>query len=85
MTKDLKFELIKWDDARSFNGWHDINDDFQPAKCVSVGWVVFEDDNKLVLVGTINHTDDNLGDPWVIPVGCITERTEIPLAFNVER
>lgn len=75
-------EEIYWDDAVSLTGWRLGTDPaITLARCMSIGWVIKEDDKMIVLAGTKGVDDEEQGEAedqfnevGVIPKGMITSR-----------
>ena len=77
----MKLVLVKWKDSTSYNtGWaRSKENDYGPAILFSVGFVLEEDDDRLVLTGSTDLEEGNMlyHSPFVIPKVCIVE--EVPL------
>lgn len=81
-----RIEQVEWLDAVSSSGWLTpdgvVNDaSTQVQMCVSVGFNVFEDDNQIVLAGTVGFTGFSQDDGsyesnnrMAIPKGWIKRR-----------
>ena len=66
-----KIVLIKWEDSRvPRNNWEWITEDLAPkcTSCISVGFIVSESDNAILLSPSLGHEED--GDRQMI--GAIT-------------
>ena len=62
--------VIKWVDSSSHNiGWHD-DDDFELVGITTIGFVVSEDDEKVVVSHCYTDNDFHY-DAFIIPRGCI--------------
>lgn len=81
----FKRVIIDWLDAFSEDGWADFDDkDVRSEHPVTtIGWVIREDDNYIVVAGSISPDPRKSGNWQVsgamgIPKGCITGRRELP-------
>lgn len=70
--------LIEWQDSRQPCGsWKHLSGDheWEPVKCVSVGWLVADDGQKKVLAPNMGDIDDasnmQLSGEIVIPSACV--------------
>lgn len=81
-------ELIEWFDSVTSSGWQvEGEKENEPAKCLSVGWVVKETKTSVSLapnIGPLPGTylvdfNDQYGDVTTIPKGMITKRKKIKL------
>ena len=73
---------IKWIDSQSWNGWRDRNDALKWAKeetmiCESVGWILYESEDRVVISSHKAHGADMVDDVWIIPKSAIIERMRI--------
>jgi len=64
---------INWNDTNTYNSWVPNTYRDYVAKCESVGWLVCEDDDSVILTSLICKADINMRQ--VIPKGSITRRT----------
>lgn len=75
--------LVEWDDAHQHEGWHDIDDRIEENsffRCETVGWLVHEDERKVVIATSVAESrmsvriesDISLSSVITIPRGCIT-------------
>lgn len=75
---DLLLVLVEWKDAsRLSSGWMDWSDIPDPYihKCVSVGFVVSDNDNGIILVPTIGDVSHK--DNWHTYGGMLIPKTSI--------
>jgi hypothetical protein len=64
--------LIEWNDTVGQGPiWEEIADNLKPAKCRTVGFVLFKNRQYITVCGS--KADDNVSDRTVIPRGCISE------------
>lgn len=78
-----KLLLIKWKDSlQPVSAWMHLSDppELEIAKCVSVGWLISENDDVAMIAQ--NMADMDKDDPQAsgfmrIPKVCIYERTEL--------
>lgn len=73
----VKIELVNWVDSCSHHGWKDSDPDDYVAFCQSVGFVVRDAPDRVVLA--LNRSADEVTQPWgdliTIPKTSITKRT----------
>lgn len=84
---DYKLVLCYWKDIVSQAEWSELEDakKREPVDCVTVGWVVRQDENTTVLASEFNFKDnkviDSVGNTTSIPtvniIGMKTLRTKI--------
>ena len=72
-------EIIKWEDhyTAPTNDWQPIKKYIQPdyhAMIFSVGWVVYEDEHKLVLLSTVDRSSNNATGDFAIVKAAIVKR-----------
>ena len=76
MRKQRKIPRVEvtWDDSTSLNyGWLSLDEYLerrQPARCTSVGYLVYRDRRSLVLMMSQADNDD-VSDGLTIPVACV--------------
>ena len=81
----MVIELIRWLDSRIMSGWVSVShlEDTGNAMCTSVGTVIAEDDERIVIAGTWSTEDDeeidSAPDAMVIPKVAIVSRQEYEL------
>ena len=76
-----KLYLIKWNDSATMRGWFDKRDmpkEATPLECVTVGWVVRENDDEIVLAASRN--EDQWGGLWIVPRSCVYLKLELNVA-----
>lgn len=71
----MKLLYIEWSDTANDGGdWIDFKRAVREVEhCQSVGWILEEDDEKLVIVPNISEDKQCFGSV-IIPKGCITKR-----------
>lgn len=76
MQLEHKVEYVEWMDAVATSGWLDKDQDFPLHKCCSVGVLVHEDEERLVLSGTWSklESEDQVNCVIAIPKSWIVER-----------
>ena len=71
--------LVEWIDAWSEDGWHGTQEAHKMASqrvvCYSVGYVVQEDEEGILLSSAI--TKDGFGALWLVPNGMIMKVTTL--------
>jgi len=71
----LPFIEVIWEDAMSTPFWVDRNDLPKAPKHVTRGWLIHEDDKKIILAGTLQLTEgDALGEVALILKGMIVSK-----------
>lgn len=74
--KTPKMVLVDWVDSTSFNAqrWRDREESKQltPAKIQSVGFVLAESKEHIVLTGSLDGEEGHASGCHTIPRGCIT-------------
>lgn len=70
-----KLELVRWTDSTSSTGWHTSKfQDYRPAQCETVGWVIRDEETYITLAPTIGLVDADVCDCMTIPKAVISER-----------
>lgn len=68
--------LVEWKDHHADNNWVKSKDiELKPEYCLSVGWLVKEDDEAITVVSCIDPKDPingAMGNTWYILKSCIT-------------
>ena len=80
--KQPNLEIIKWMDHASLSAhWHDLETvtNAQPLEITSVGWVMLEDDKKVILETNSDRFTDsgNHSGVMVVLKSCITKRYKL--------
>lgn len=76
---DFRLVLVEWLDATTLGGWAntpDVEHTVTPDLCQTVGWLVVEKDDFVVLAQT--HGEIEMGNCWCVPKGMISR------IFNIE-
>ena len=72
----MKLVEVKWEDATSYaNQWMTPDGNLEPMSCMTVGYVVSKNKNKLVLAQS--QHEDEVHNQFVIPRGCIKSIRDI--------
>ena len=75
----LKAIAVEWNDITEQSGWHsqDEHKDMRPLYCFSVGFLVDETDDYIVMSDTygIGQDENRWGTVTIIPKGCIRIKT----------
>jgi hypothetical protein len=84
----MNFPLVKitWLDATDIDtGWHTISEIKEKTLVAveSVGWLLEETDQKIVLIGCLDRHDENAGRGIIIPKPWITKREELAVKQNI--
>lgn len=77
-------ELIVWlDHAEVGEGvWHDIDQarKAKPARFATLGWVIAEDDQRIVVISTMEQDGGTVSKPFVIIKSTVLDRGAVTLA-----
>tara|TARA_R110000751_G_scaffold245762_1_gene345759 strand:+ start:1196 stop:1501 length:306 start_codon:yes stop_codon:yes gene_type:complete len=69
--------VVRWLDILSDPSWHSGSvSKAEPATCITVGWLVFENDKKIILADS-RAKDGDWGGLTIIPIGVVASRTRI--------
>jgi len=81
LPKQYKALLIYWIDPTSYAPWQTLEDasSLSCAEQWSLGWLVYEDKDKLVLALTFADDRKEVSDKIVLPQGCIKSRVEVKI------
>jgi len=75
----MNIEYVEWVDAAGCEGWHAPGQkEYKICRVASVGFVVHEDDELLVLAQTFSAEDGMHNNRSKIPKVCITKRQKLP-------
>lgn len=71
VAKYFHLVIVTWVDAATDNGWTDTDEahDFTPPECMTVGYLVADKPDHLVLAQT--HGGNEMGNRWTIPRGMV--------------
>ena len=71
--EDLPLKKVIWMDSNTPSGWHyPDSQNYRPLKVISVGYVVFENDDCITLAGSVVFGEDyQASDTMTIPKCCI--------------
>lgn len=81
---------IEWHDSRQpISGWNYIEDldGFSPVVCLSVGWLIHDDENVKVLapnIGDYGAEREQASGAMQIPTRCIVKMEELVRSVGVE-
>lgn len=72
-AKHFPLVIVTWVDAATDSGWTDTDEahDFTPPECMTVGYLVSDKPDHLVLAQT--HGGNEMGNRWVIPRGMVSK------------
>lgn len=68
----MKRATVEWIDSCSYQGWQDPNEPFDPMTIQSIGYVVQEDESKIVLSTSLG-ANGTYADPIAIPKKCVIQ------------
>lgn len=72
----MKIVMVKWVDSNICHGWHGDANDCDVARSDDVGYLVNEDDEKIILSRGVSQYG-LLNSPMAIPKGCIISIKEL--------
>lgn len=76
MRKKIRLAIVTWDDIQSRSDWigdiSEIPEEIKPIRCVTVGWIVREDKQIVVLADSYTR-DGTYGGATAIPTSVIEE------------
>lgn len=72
----MKIVYLEWEDACSRHDWVSEDHDYKTMSVKSIGWVVKEDKDKIV-ISTSFTTDKDFADPIIIPKKWISSRKNL--------
>lgn len=86
--KTYPLVLIDWIDPWSRGGWADNPEEVNEAwkhdfSCQSVGWLIKEDKDKVMIAASRTANDSQLGDLFMVPRRCINSITQLGPASPV--
>lgn len=74
--KKIRLAIVTWDDIQSRSDWigdiSEIPEEIKPVRCVTVGWIVREDKQIVVLADSYT-ADGTYGGATAIPTSVIDE------------
>lgn len=76
-SKNFEVELVEWIDAVASTGWMERSSGFPVQTCYSIGQLIEEGKEHIVLAGTWGHPDDQIQQ-----VNCVMS---IPKAWVKQR
>lgn len=79
------FYIVWWKDAESYATWRDLKDVLKerPPLCISSGWLISEDAERLVLVSDFNFNKKfppeicDAGNTTIIPKGMVIKKQKV--------
>jgi hypothetical protein len=77
---DRRFVYIEWLDNSCHHGWHDADGEFGPMQIESVGWIVKED-KQTIVISTSWTENDCVTEPLTILRACIERMDEFTLPW----
>lgn len=69
----LPLVIVRWFDIVDHEGWNDTSDEFNPAECFSVGWLIEKSKSKASITETLSpgHSDEGYGMVKSLPLGVV--------------
>jgi len=67
---------VLWIDASGYSGWMPMHEESNTMYCISVGYIIGEDDRRLIMAGSLANNADK-ADTRYIPKGCILKKRKI--------
>lgn len=82
MKPDYTPVVIEWQDPTSVGGWiwkDKLASEFKkhPVMCYTVGWIVKENEEKIMVAGSIMVGRAQYGELFIIPKSCIISITQL--------
>ena len=72
----MKIVRVEWRDSNTLHGWQYGEQETELAKCETIGFLIKEDDDKLVVAQTVSSYGAQMGIT-VIAKGCIKSIKEM--------
>ena len=76
MNKRYKMVLVKWVDSNTLHGWQYGEYPAELAICETLGFVIEDTDEKLVIAQTVSEYGAHMGIT-IIAKGCLRQEKEI--------
>jgi hypothetical protein len=73
--------MVEWEDAFSDGGWRSFEDDLPAAQCVTVGFLLFDTPDKVIIVQS-KSSSGNYADRIAIPKVCIKRIRKLKVSAN---
>lgn len=70
--RKLQLMLVEWDDATTHHGWESEEENFQPIKCMAIGWKLPRSDRYSIKLATMRNSSGNCTEIHTIPRRSIT-------------
>ena len=80
---DPTIAQIIWSDAEADNTWKEIKDRCNVKACKSIGFLLYEDENQIVITNTLAKDLDISGD-IAIPKGMIKKIKKYKIHFKIK-
>ena len=78
-----KVNYVEWVDSRFWFGWQDPDElSEEPITIKSIGFLVKEDDNTVILTNSLSDASMNVGNPVLIPKCSIIRREPLTNALK---
>lgn len=78
-------EYLEWVDSKFLFGWeHPECLAGEPTTIKTIGFIVDEDDNKIIVSTSISDATGNVANAMVIPKCSITKRLPVGSAFDTD-
>ena len=85
---DMERRLVRWTDSNGGHGWSALTwflENAKPSQCESIGFVLHEDDEYIVLIQSLDYAGGDVppgdvrhGDGFIaIPKAVITEQFDV--------
>lgn len=90
MTPSYPLIWIRWIDARELDGWENTEKAIENCKgeCLSIestGRLIYENNDRLVLVSDISEDGEHVNKQMIIPQSAVIERKEVGLRRPMKR
>lgn len=70
---DYKLCVVEWYDAQGDTRWVSAEEamEMEPPLIRSIGWLLRQDEKKLVICNSMDYDSGDVGGRDVIPMGCV--------------
>lgn len=76
LSGDIPYDLVEvvWDDAEAQTGWEEPPKNMKPALALSIGFLVAESENHMVISSLIGNGENSTNLRIQIPKGMVVSR-----------
>ena len=73
----MKIAIIEWNDACAYDTRHELDHEYTPKKCVTIGFLISNTDKQVVVARGLEVDDRLTEGVMVIPKGWVTSISEM--------